>query len=67
MNELEKWLEKVKDLAYQSRKFTWILIAILVLITIAFPQFMAWIVSTTVVFILIKGFILILQMISDRR
>ena len=67
MNDIEKFVEKVKELAYQSKYFTWGVIAVLVLVTIAFPQFMALVVSTTVVFILVKGFILILKMISDRQ
>ena len=67
MNDIEKYVEKIKELAYQSKHFTWGVVAVLVLITIAFPQFMAWVVATTVVFILVKGFILILKMINDRQ
>jgi hypothetical protein len=66
MNDLEKIAEKIKELAYQSKKFTWAIIAFLVLIAIAFPQFMVLVVSTTVVFALVKGFILLLKMISDK-
>ncbi len=33
MNDLEKIAEKIKELAYQSKKFTWAIIAFLVLIT----------------------------------
>ncbi len=66
LKELEKHLETLKNLFYNSRQFTLALIVFVVLFTIAFPQLMMLLFATTVVFVFIKGLILILKMISDR-
>jgi hypothetical protein len=66
LKELEKHLETLKNLFYNSRQFTLALICFVVLFTIAFPQLMMLLFATTVVFIFIKGLILILEMINNR-
>ena len=66
LKEIEKHLETLKDLFYNSRQFTLALIGFVVLFTIAFPQLMMLLFATTVVFIFIKGLILILEMINNR-
>lgn len=68
--ELEKYLEEIlekgRNLLYNSRRFTLFLIGFIVLVTIAFPQLMMLVFATTVVFIFIKGLILIISMINNR-
>ena len=66
MKDPEKLLETLRDLLYNSKGFTALLCVVLVLATIAFPTFMLWIFATTVVFLFIKGMILILEMINNR-
>ena len=66
MQQLEKWLTEFRKLLYESKGFTALLIAMLVLLFIAFPNFMFWILVSTVVFIFIKGVILIIKMINNR-
>lgn len=63
---LEEILEKGRNLLYNSRRFTLFLIGFIVLVTIAFPQLMMLVFATTVVFIFIKGLILIISMINNR-
>ena len=68
--EIEKYLEELLDkgrnLLYNSRRFTLFLIGFIVLVTIAFPQLMMLVFATTVVFVFIKGLILLILMINNR-
>ena len=66
MQQLEKWLNEIRNLLYESKGFTIFLIAMVVLLFIAFPNFMLWIVVSSLVFVFIKGVILILKMINNR-
>ena len=66
MEELEKLLQKLKDLSCQSKPFAFAIVALLILIVIAFPGFAALVVSTTLIFLFIKGMILIVGMINDK-
>ena len=63
---LEETLEKGRSLLYNSRRFTLFLIGFIVLVTIAFPQLMMLVFATTVVFVFIKGLILLILMINNR-
>ena len=63
---LEEILEKGRSLLYNSRRFTLFLIGFIVLVTIAFPQLMMLVFATTVVFVFIKGLILLILMINNR-
>ena len=66
MQQLEKWLNEIRNLLYQSKGFTVFLIVMVVLLFVAFPNFMLWIVVSSLVFVFIKGVILILKMINNR-
>ena len=66
MQQLEKWLDEIRNLLYQSKGFTTFLIVMVVLLFIAFPNFMLWILVSSLVFVFIKGVILIVQMINNR-
>ena len=63
---LEETLEKGRSLLYNSRRFTLFLIGFIILVTIAFPQLMMLVFATTVVFVFIKGLILLILMINNR-
>jgi hypothetical protein len=68
--EIEKYLEEILDkgrnLLYNSRRFTLFLIGFIFLATIAFPQLMMLVFATSVVFVFIKGLILLILMINNR-
>jgi len=66
MQQLEKWLNELRKLLYESKGFTVFLIIMVVLLFVAFPNFMLWIVVSSLVFVFIKGVILILKMINNR-
>ena len=66
MQQLEKWLNELRKLLYESKGFTVFLIVMVVLLFVAFPNFMLWIVVSSLVFVFIKGVILILKMINNR-
>ena len=66
MQQLEKWLIDLRKLLYESKGFTVFLIAMVALLFVAFPNFMLWIVVSSLVFVFIKGVILILKMINNR-
>ena len=66
MQQLEKWLTEIRNLLYESKGFTAFLIIMVVLLFVAFPNFMLWILISTVVFIFIKGVILLIKMINNR-
>ena len=66
MQQLEKWLTEFRNLLYESKGFTAFLIVMVVLLFVAFPNFMLWILVSTVVFTFIKGVILIIKMINNR-
>ena len=66
MQQLEKWLDEIRNLLYQSKGFTTLLIVMVLLLFIAFPNFMLWILVSSLVFVFIKGVILIVQMINNR-
>lgn len=66
MEELEKWLKNVKRLAYESKAFTYGMCALVVMVGVAFPVFLLWVAATTIVFVFVKGVLLILEMIKNK-
>ena len=66
MDRFEKWQRELRRLFYESKGFTTFAIALIVLLVIAFPNVMLWVAVTSLVFIFVKGVILIVEMINNR-